>query len=119
VHQTLQVPELGKFYHNYEAAISMTFDDGDNVVSGRILNELFAKYGFKGTLMFTANNVIGTADQWNEILAEGYLDGAIKTRIEPIIEKKNKFGSVDYYENIHRVYAWMENRKAKLERKPK
>ena len=52
-------------------------------------------------------------------LAEGYLDGAIKTRIEPIIEKKNMFGSVDYYENIHRVYAWMENRKAKLERKPK
>ena len=72
--ETLQAPELGKFYHNYEAAISMTFDDGDNVESGRILNELFAKYGFKGTLMFTANNVIGTADEWNEILAEGYLD---------------------------------------------
>lgn len=72
--ESLQAPELGKFYHNYEAAISMTFDDGDNVETGRILNELFAKYGFRGTLMFTANNVIGTADEWNEILAEGYLD---------------------------------------------
>lgn len=72
--ETLQAPELGKFYHNYEAAISMTFDDGDNVETGRILNELFAKYGFGGTLMFTASNVINTADEWNEILAEGYLD---------------------------------------------
>ena len=72
--ESLQAPELGKFYHNYEAAISMTFDDGDNVETGRILNELFAKYGFRGTLMFTASNVINTADEWNEILAEGYLD---------------------------------------------
>lgn len=72
--ETLQAPELGKYYHNYEAAISMTFDDGDNVETGRILNELFAKYGFKGTLMFTASNVKNTVDEWNEILAEGYLD---------------------------------------------
>ena len=52
-------------------------------------------------------------------LAEGYLDGAIKARIEPIIEKKNHFGPVDYYENIHAVYAWMAKRKEKRERKRK
>ena len=40
-------------------------------------------------------------------LAHGYLDSSIKKRIEPIIEKKNKFGH-DYYANIHQVYDWME-----------
>ena len=37
-------------------------------------------------------------------LAHGYLDSSIKKRIEPIIEKKNKFGH-DYYANIHNIYA--------------
>lgn len=72
--ETLQAPELGKYYHNYEAAISMTFDDGDNIQTGHILNELFAKYGFKGTLMVTANNVKNNADEWNKVLEAGYLD---------------------------------------------
>ena len=49
-------------------------------------------------------------------LAYGYLDGVIKKRIEPVIEKKNTFGH-DYYANIHQVYDWMaketENRKRK------
>ena len=40
-------------------------------------------------------------------LAHGYLDGAIKSRITPLIEKKNRSGH-DYYANIHGVYAWME-----------
>ena len=50
-------------------------------------------------------------------LAEGYLDGAIKARIEPIVEKKNHFGSFDFYENIHLVYAWMAKRKEKAAKK--
>ena len=49
-------------------------------------------------------------------LARDYLDGVIKKRIEPVIEKKNTFGH-DYYANIHQVYDWMaketENRKRK------
>ena len=40
-------------------------------------------------------------------LAHGYFDGGLKTRIEPIIERKNQFDH-DYYANIHKVYAWME-----------
>lgn len=40
-------------------------------------------------------------------LAQGYLDSAIKNRIQPIIEKKNRSGH-DYYANIHRFYEWME-----------
>ena len=43
-------------------------------------------------------------------LADDYLDGAIKSRIEPIIERKN-FGDKDYYENIHQFYAWMDQKK--------
>ena len=45
-------------------------------------------------------------------LAHGYLDGAIKSRITPLIEKKNRSGH-DYYANIHGVYAWMETEQKK------
>lgn len=49
-------------------------------------------------------------------LANGYLDGkAILSRIIPIIEKKHRNAEKDYYENIHKVLAWMqkENEKKK------
>ena len=49
-------------------------------------------------------------------LARDYLDGAVKTRIEPMIDRKNQFGSDDYYENIHQVYAWMARRRNKRKR---
>ena len=49
-------------------------------------------------------------------LAHGYLDGGIKKRIEPIIERKNRF-SHDYYANIHKVYAWMEAETEKRKQK--
>ena len=49
-------------------------------------------------------------------LAHGYLDGGIKNRIEPIIEKKNKSGH-DYYANIHQVYDWMEAETEKQKKK--
>ena len=35
-------------------------------------------------------------------LAHGYFDGGLRTRIEPVINLKNKYGS-DFYENIHKV----------------
>lgn len=49
-------------------------------------------------------------------LAEGYLDGAIKKKIEPIISRKN-YSNRDYYENIHTLYAWMEREKKKEDTK--
>lgn len=49
-------------------------------------------------------------------LAHGYLDSSIKKRIEPVIEKKNRFGH-DYYANIHQVYDWMENETEKRKKK--
>ena len=49
-------------------------------------------------------------------LADGYFDGGLKVRIEPIIERKNQFDH-DYYANIHKVYAWMEKETEKRKRK--
>lgn len=47
-------------------------------------------------------------------LANGYLDGnAIRSRIDPIIEKKHRNAEKDYYENIHKVLAWMRKKNAK------
>ena len=57
-------------------------------------------------------------------LAHGYLDGnMILSRINPIIEKKHRNAEKDYYENIHKVLAWMqkenEKQKKKLDKKNK
>lgn len=49
-------------------------------------------------------------------LAHGYFDGGLKTRIEPIIERKNQFDH-DYYANIHEVYAWMDKETKKRKKK--
>ena len=46
-------------------------------------------------------------------LSEGYLDGTIKKRIEPMIQCKNSYGNRDYYENIHAVFDWMAKRREK------
>ncbi len=48
-------------------------------------------------------------------LAHGYLDGLkLLSRIEPVIDKKNRFDETDYYENIHKVLKWMneENKRS-------
>lgn len=42
-------------------------------------------------------------------LAHGYFDSfPLKSRIEPVLEKKQKHTSHDYYANIHSVWAQME-----------
>ena len=42
-------------------------------------------------------------------LAHGYLDSnTIRSRIDPIIEKKHIKAEEDYYENIHTVLDWMD-----------
>ncbi|MBR4879533.1 MAG: hypothetical protein IKU13_06845 [Clostridia bacterium] len=40
-------------------------------------------------------------------LGHGYFDGGVRHRIEPIIERKNSLG-IDFYENIHKLYKWMD-----------
>ena len=51
-------------------------------------------------------------------LAHGYFDGSVKVRISPVIEKKNCKGK-DFYENIHKVYDWMEKETERRERNRK
>ena len=48
-------------------------------------------------------------------LAHGYFDGGLRKRIEPIISRKNIHGH-DFYENIHKVYAWMDEKTGKDEK---
>ncbi|MBR3963408.1 MAG: hypothetical protein IKK14_07790 [Oscillospiraceae bacterium] len=48
-------------------------------------------------------------------LAHGYFDGGLRKRIEPIINRKNINGH-DFYENIHKVYAWMDEKTGKDEK---
>jgi hypothetical protein len=44
-------------------------------------------------------------------LAHGYLDSnTIRSRIDPIIEKKQANAEEDYYENIHEVLDWMDRK---------
>ena len=43
-------------------------------------------------------------------LAHGYLDSSqIRNRINPIINRKNRDGEKDYYENTHIVLKWMDD----------
>ncbi len=47
-------------------------------------------------------------------LAQGYLDGMkLRARIDPVIDKKNRSDEKDYYENIHKVLAWMSKKNKK------
>ncbi len=42
-------------------------------------------------------------------LAHGYFDGKkLRSRMEPVIDTKNQGADKDYYENIHKVLAWMD-----------
>lgn len=42
-------------------------------------------------------------------LAHGYFDGKkLRSRMEPVIDQKNQGADKDYYENIHKVLAWMD-----------
>ncbi len=84
--RTLSAPTFTNFYNGYKSALTMTFDDGYDVGTGRYVNSLFEQYGFRGTMMLGAcflesddgngnkvpnENLI---NQWNTVLAEGYLD---------------------------------------------
>ena len=59
------------------AIVSMTFDD-DHMPTALTLNELFAEYGLKGSLMMRTDYMFSGADKtktkWNEVFAKGYLE---------------------------------------------
>lgn len=51
-------------------------------------------------------------------LAHGYFDGSkLKSRVTPIIDRKNNNTDLDYYANIHYVLDWMDRETQKRMRK--
>ena len=52
-------------------------------------------------------------------LAHGYFDGKkLKSRILPVIDRKNNNMEYDYYSNTHQVLAWMDKVTEKQRKKP-
>lgn len=44
-------------------------------------------------------------------LAHGYFDGQkLRSRIDPMIDRKNSRSDYDYYRNIHKVLMWMDKK---------
>ena len=51
-------------------------------------------------------------------LAHGYFDGSkLKSRVTPIIDRKNNNTDLDYYANIHYMLDWMDRETQKRMRK--
>ena len=71
---SLKVPEITDYYNNYEAAFSMTFDDGYHVETGYNVSSVFEKYGWRGTMMLCPSMVDDKIDGWNNVFNMGYLD---------------------------------------------
>ena len=74
--EELIAPYLAPWFNNYKSAVSFTFDDGYHAQTGPNINEVFAKYNFRGTMML-GPCFIGSQsliDSWNESLKAGYLD---------------------------------------------
>ena len=43
-------------------------------------------------------------------MAHGYLDGALWTKLEPVLERKHEGRQEEYYANYRRVVAWMKEK---------
>lgn len=72
----LTSPTMTPYYNGYEAAISMTFDDGYDTNTGVIVSDIYEELGFRGTMMlgpcFINNSY--TISAWQETFERGYLD---------------------------------------------
>ena len=76
IYEELKHPIVSPYYNGYKSAVTMTFDDGYDTGTGRIVSDQYEKYGFRGTMMlgacFVNNDTI--VKEWNDIFARGYLD---------------------------------------------
>ena len=67
-------PEVCGFYGNKNAAMSITFDDGD-YESAENYNEVLKEFGFRGTAMVIAQKInSGNQQKWKSLLQEGNID---------------------------------------------
>lgn len=76
LNEELKAPYLAPWFNNYKSAVSFTFDDGYHAQTGQNVNEVFAKYNFRGTAMLGPCFIDDPAliSAWNESLSYGYLD---------------------------------------------
>ncbi len=73
---SFKAPEITPYYNNYKAAISMTFDDGEDLNAARTAASIMSKFGFEGTLMLIAgsSSVQNNLSGWQELVSEGVMD---------------------------------------------
>lgn len=71
---SVKVPEITYYYNNYPAALSMTFDDGEDIAAAELAHEIMTEYGLKGTLMVNTGNIQGNLAKWQALVAKGTLD---------------------------------------------
>lgn len=71
---SFKAPAFTEYYNDYEAALSMTFDDGADIAAANLANDIMEQYGFKGTLMVNIGSIQGNVSKWQELVAKGTLD---------------------------------------------
>ena len=71
----LNEPAFLPYYHNYQAAISFTFDDGYDTGTGVFVTDVFKTYDFRGTAMLGPCFLDDSKNEvWRQVFAQGYLD---------------------------------------------
>lgn len=71
---SFKVPVITEYYNGLSAALSMTFDDGEDIAAARLAHSIMSEYGFKGTLMVNISNVKNNIKEWQDLVALGTLD---------------------------------------------
>lgn len=71
---SFKAPAFTPYYNDYEAAVSMTFDDGADIAAAQVASSIMAKYGIRGTLMVNINAIDGNLAQWQALVNQGVLD---------------------------------------------
>ncbi|MBO5286852.1 MAG: polysaccharide deacetylase family protein [Clostridia bacterium] len=71
---TVKAPIITEYYNDYEAAVSMTFDDGADVAAAQVASNIMAQYGIRGTLMVNIASIQGNVSQWQNVVKQGVLD---------------------------------------------
>ena len=76
INSIVRHPLLTPYYDGYQAALTMTFDDGYDSNTGVIVSDTLERFGYRGTMMLGAcfmdsDTII---KEWNDIFARGVLD---------------------------------------------
>lgn len=71
---SFKAPTFTTYYNNYDAALSMTFDDGADVGAAQLASSIMSEYGLKGTLMVNIGNITGNLSAWQNVVSQGTLD---------------------------------------------